>query len=154
MTRWPSTKPTESAILQAVIKRLYHSREVEVWRNNTGGARPDDTKALNAVVGMAKRGASDAAIGAYVREYLRRRGQKVRFGIPGEPDLTGRYTQHSRHVPPGTRLDVEVKTKDGKLTKEQRAYIENARGDNAIACVVRDVYDCGPVVGGAVEDLW
>ena len=144
---------TEPGETEVVVRRLMDFPLLRRHQEQSS-SRPEDTRALDVVVGMAKRGASDAVIGAYVLKYLRRRGQKVRFGIPGAPDSTGWYTQHSRHVPPGTRLDVEVKTKDGKLSKEQQAYIERARADGVVACVVRDVYDCGPVISGVVEDLW
>ncbi len=60
----------------------------------------------------------------------------VRFGIPGQDDLTG-------ILPGGIRLEIEVKGPNGRQSREQQAFqrmIERFGG----------VY----VLAGSVEDVW
>ncbi len=59
----------------------------------------------------------------------------VRFGVPGQADLTG-------ILPGGIRLEVEVKAADGRQTEEQRNYqrmIERFGGVYVLARSVEDV---------------
>lgn len=61
----------------------------------------------------------------------------VRFGIPGQADLTG-------ILPGGVRLEVEVKADDGRQTTEQKNYqamIEGLGGVYVLARSVKDVRD-------------
>lgn len=61
----------------------------------------------------------------------------VRFGVPGQADLTG-------ILPGGTRLEIEVKTATGEQSPEQRAYqriIERFGGVYVLARSVEDVWD-------------
>lgn len=62
--------------------------------------------------------------------------QTVRFGIPGQADLTG-------ILPSGLRLEIEVKSASGVQTAEQRAYqsiIERFGGVYVLARSVDDVW--------------
>ena len=59
----------------------------------------------------------------------------VRFGVPGQADLTG-------ILPGGRRLEIEVKSTDGRQTEEQRNYqrmIERFGGVYVLARSVEDV---------------
>jgi hypothetical protein len=59
----------------------------------------------------------------------------VRFGVPGQADLTG-------ILPGGRRLEIEVKSTDGRQTEEQRNYqrmIERMGGVYVLARSVDDV---------------
>lgn len=59
----------------------------------------------------------------------------VRFGIPGQADLTG-------ILPDGRRLEIEVKSPTGEQTTEQRRFqkmIERFRGVYVLARSVEDV---------------
>ncbi len=59
----------------------------------------------------------------------------VRFGVPGQADLTG-------ILPDGRRLEIEVKSEDGRQTEEQRNYqsmIERFGGVYVLARSVDDV---------------
>ncbi len=61
----------------------------------------------------------------------------VRFGVPGQADLTG-------ILPDGRRLEIEVKSSDGRQTREQIAYqtmIERYHGVYILARSVADVRD-------------
>lgn len=71
---------------------------------------------------------------AGVARFARRR--VVRFGVPGQADLTG-------ILPGGIRLEIEVKTSDGRQTPDQRAYqkmIEQFGGVYVLARTVSDVW--------------
>lgn len=59
----------------------------------------------------------------------------VRFGVPGQADLTG-------ILPGGTRLEIEVKSPTGRQSEEQRDYqhlIERFGGVYVLARSVADV---------------
>jgi len=59
----------------------------------------------------------------------------VRFGVPGQADLTG-------ILPGGVRLEVEVKSEDGRQSPEQKCYqamIERLGGVYVLARSVEDV---------------
>lgn len=61
----------------------------------------------------------------------------VRFGIPGQADLTG-------ILPDGRRLEVEVKSPTGRQTRCQRSFqrmIEKFNGVYVLARSVEDVWN-------------
>ena len=61
----------------------------------------------------------------------------VRFGIPGQADLTG-------IAPDGRRLEIEVKSKDGRLSEDQKRFrdlIQRFKGIHIVARSVHDVYE-------------
>ena len=142
---------TESQVLDACIKRLHWAPEVVAWRNNTGGARPEDTRVMNAVLGMLARGDGHGALNA-LRRYAKRRGQPVRFGIKGQADITGYFTEKSRHVAPGTRLELEVKGPKGVLSSDQLTFLTNASAAGCVAACVDDVETLGAVLTGSHND--
>ena len=60
----------------------------------------------------------------------------VRFGVPGQADLTG-------ILPEGRRLEIEVKSPTGRQTPEQRSFqgiIEKFNGVYVLARSVEDVW--------------
>ena len=64
-------------------------------------------------------------------------GQVVRFGVPGQADLTG-------ILPNGLRLEIEVKSASGRQSTDQRHYqamIERFGGVYVLARSVADVWD-------------
>ena len=63
------------------------------------------------------------------------RGALVRFGIPGQADISGILSG-------GRRIEIECKTKTGRQTKEQKAWqamIERFGGLYVLARSVEDV---------------
>lgn len=73
----------------------------------------------------------------------------VRFGIPGQADLTG-------ILPDGRRLEVEVKSPEGTQSEEQRNYqrmIERLGGVYVLARSVEDVSGALEHAGYEVGDL-
>lgn len=73
----------------------------------------------------------------------------VRFGIPGQADLTG-------ILPDGRRLEVEAKSVDGRQTEEQRNYqrmIERFGGVYVLARTVEDVSRALRAAGYEVDEL-
>jgi hypothetical protein len=64
-------------------------------------------------------------------------GRKVRFGVPGQADVTG-------VIVGGRRLEIEVKSATGRQSKEQADYqriIERFGGLYILARSVQDVRD-------------
>lgn len=60
----------------------------------------------------------------------------VRFGVPGQADLTG-------ILPGGIRLEIEVKAPNGRQSREQQAFqrmIERFGGVYVLARSVEDVW--------------
>lgn len=60
--------------------------------------------------------------------------QFIRFGFPGLPDIGG-------YLRDGRALHVEIKTKNGKVTPDQAAFIEDARNHGCVAFVARSAAD-------------
>ena len=63
-------------------------------------------------------------------------GRVVRFGVPGQADLTGM-------LPGGRRLEIEAKSATGRQTKDQKrfqAMIEKFGGLYVLARSVEDVW--------------
>lgn len=73
----------------------------------------------------------------------------VRFGVPGQADLSG-------ILPGGIRLEIEVKTNSGQQTPQQKNYqriIERFGGVYVLARCVDDVWNAiGRYLGVATED--
>lgn len=72
----------------------------------------------------------------------------VHFGVPGQADLTG-------ILPGGVRLEVEVKSADGRQTEEQRNFqrmIERFGGVYVLARSVEDVTCALKAAGYEVEE--
>ena len=73
----------------------------------------------------------------------------VRFGIPGQADLTG-------ILPDGRRIEVEAKSENGRQTEEQRNYqgmIERFGGLYVLARSVEDVRRALAQAGYDVDGL-
>ncbi len=84
---------------------------MRLWRQNTGVATYD-----NLVAGTSR---------------------KVRFGLPGQADLSG-------ILPDGKRLEIEVKRPGGRQSEEQKAFqemIERFGGLYILAYSALDVED-------------
>ena len=148
----PNLTPTESQVLRACMERLHWAPEVVVWRANTGGARPEDTRVMNAVLGVVRRNQFAAAMG-HLGDYAKRRGQSVRFGPKGQADIMGYFTAKSRHVAPGTILAVEVKRPGQKPSAEQMAFLRGISEAGGVAAWVDDVTSLDAVLSGSHQDL-
>ena len=100
---------------------------IRLWRQNTGLAFGADS--VNAAVKALARGDAKAAL-----EYFRRR--PIRFGVPGQGDISGIIG------PSGRRLEIEVKAGRDKMSPEQQAFRAMVidRGGVYIEC--RDVQTC------------
>ena len=60
--------------------------------------------------------------------------QKKRYGLKGSADITGLLKN-------GRRLEIEVKSEKGKLSKEQKEFLEMINLNNGLAMVVRSLDD-------------
>jgi hypothetical protein len=65
----------------------------------------------------------------------------VRFGVPGQADLTG-------ILPGGKRLEIEVKTNFGQQTEEQKAYQRIIERFGGVYVLARSVEDVWRAIGG------
>lgn len=63
---------------------------------------------------------------------LNKTGQLVRFGVPGEADITG-------IIRPGIRLEIEVKAGRDRLTEAQDSFLAMVKLHGGIAIVAHDV---------------
>lgn len=62
-------------------------------------------------------------------------GRWVAFGVKGMPDVLGCLAPHGR------TLAIECKTGTGRLSKDQKAVIDNLNAAGALAFVVRSIDD-------------
>jgi hypothetical protein len=69
----------------------------------------------------------------------------VRFGIPGQADLTGL-------LPGGVRLEVEVKGAAGRQTEEQRAFQRMIERFGGVYVLARSVDDVWAAIGSYLCD--
>jgi len=62
-------------------------------------------------------------------------GQRIiRFGVPGQADLTG-------ILPDGRRLEIEVKSPTGRQTAEQRSFQQMIERFNGVYILARSIHD-------------
>lgn len=72
------------------------------------------------------------------------RGRTIRFGIPGQADITG-------ILPGGRRLEIECKSATGRLTPEQREFGERVTAAGGLWVVARTLDDALNAVLAAVR---
>ncbi len=65
-----------------------------------------------------------------------KRGALVRFGIPGQADISGIYHD-------GRRIEIECKSARGRLRKEQKRWREMIEKHGGIYILARTVEDVG-----------
>ena len=84
----------ESDIQAGILAELGARPDVRLWRSNCGAARDRAT------------------------------GRVVRFGVPGQADLSGIYRRPCPccGTPLGQRLEIEVKTPTGRQSPAQRKF--------------------------------
>jgi len=69
----------------------------------------------------------------------------IRFGVPGQADLTG-------ILPGGRRLEIEVKSLTGRQTPDQRAFQALIERFGGLYVLARSVEDVRQVLDGTSED--
>ena len=82
---------------------------------------------------------ANAGVGFY------RKGTAVRFGVPGQADLTG-------ILPNGQRLEVEVKTVTGRQSKDQHNYQRMIEAFGGVYILARSVEDVAAVIEPILAD--
>lgn len=100
----------EKAVQNAILREFGTRRDMRLWRANVGVARIGGPRSAG--------------------------GRIVRFGIPGQADLTG-------ILPGGVRLEIEVKGPTGRQSEDQRNFqrmIERFGGVYVLARSVDDVW--------------
>ena len=68
----------------------------------------------------------------------------VRFGVPGQADLTG-------ILPGGRRVEIEVKSPTGRQTPDQRAFQALIERFDGLYVLARSVDDVRRAIGGNPE---
>ena len=123
----------ETILQNKIIRAIGTRSDVRIWRSHPGGATVQ--------------------------------GRFIRFGIPGQADLTGilpvvqvlicPHCEGELSTPAlGVRLEVEVKTETGRLSKDQKNFqgmIERFGGIYVVARSPRDVVDMILKARGAVQ---
>lgn len=109
----------EKCIQNAILREFGTRRDMRLWRANVGVAR----------IGGPRRAG----------------GRVVRFGIPGQADLTG-------ILPGGLRLEIEVKGADGRQTEEQRSFQRMIERFGGVYVLARSVQDVWQAVGSYLRD--
>lgn len=72
---------------------------------------------------------------------IAKRKYSVKLGVP---DILGWLPQDGRI------LGIEVKTKTGKVSPEQRAFLDQIVKDSGVAGVARSIEDVIQILGGAI----
>ncbi len=72
-------------------------------------------------------------------------GRVVRFGLPGQADLTG-------ILPSGVRLEIEVKRPGCPQTPEQKAFQKMIDRFGGVYVLARSVEDVWQVIGSYLRD--
>jgi hypothetical protein len=96
---------TESEIKRDILVRLGSRADIRIWNNPTGVARSVDGEE-----------------------------RVMRFGVPGQADLTG-------VLPGGRRLELEVKTPVGRQSEQQRKFEAMVRRFGGLYLLVRSSDD-------------
>jgi hypothetical protein len=105
----------ESEIQNAILHAFAGDVRVRLWRNNSGVASTRDGSRF------------------------------VRFGVPGQADLSG-------ILKGGRRVELEVKTAAGRVSPQQQAFGEMVSRYGGLYAVVRCVEDAVAAVDGAFND--
>lgn len=109
---------SEKNIQNAILREYGTNPAMRIWRQNTGVAIAGD---VSAILALCKRAGISARL--------------VRFGVPGQADLTGILDD-------GRRLEIEVKSPSGRQTADQKNYqtmIEHLGGVYILARNVDDI---------------
>lgn len=109
----------EKTVQNAILREFGTRADCRLWRANVGVAR----------IG----GARSAG------------GRVVRFGLPGQADLTGILFG-------GVRLEIEVKGAGGRQTEEQRAFQRMIERFGGVYVLARSVQDVWQAIGSYLRD--
>jgi hypothetical protein len=113
-------EPTEHAIQDAILRYLAVDRRVAWAKRINSGAHTAE---------------SVNAKGKPVRRF-------VRYGFPGCSDILGQLTD-------GRLLAIECKSRRGKLTDEQAAFLITVQANGGVAFVARNIEDVQEGLAGA-----
>lgn len=125
----------EKEIQNQILRQFATRDDFRLWRASTGFAVPmQEIKAV-----LAKHAPAQAAA-------VLSRLHPIHFGVTGQADLSG-------IIPGGTRIEIEVKQKDGRTSKEQQAWGAMIQRFGGVYVVARSVDDVAvalePFMGGA-----
>lgn len=117
--------PNEHEVQNAILRALARS-DLRAWRNNTGKAIPIATVRRMLCEVAAGKSPEAALTGARL----------LSFGIDGQADITGILGPEFGTYE-GCRLEVEVKSKTGRLREEQKNFKAMISAMGGLAVVAR-----------------
>lgn len=80
--------------------------------------------------------------------------RKIRFGlIVGSADLIGWTVLHCGPVPLAIFTAIEVKTSRGRVSSDQKNFIEQVQASGGIAGIARSVEDAHRIIDGGIAAL-
>ena len=121
---------TEAEIQKAILQYLATRKNLVFWRQNSGSFVAPVIRAIASVLDKFGLGRKKIAIMAAVKKAA---GYYKCASETGIPDITVIYR--------GVYVGLEVKTKKGKLTKDQKVMHERMKKNGIIVRVVRSVDD-------------
>jgi hypothetical protein len=122
--------PLEAEIQKAILQYLARRRDLIFWRQNSGSFIAPVIRAVASVLSKFGFGRSKAAVLAAIKKSV---GHYKCTSISGIPDITVVYR--------GMYVGLEVKTKKGRLTKDQKVLHERMLKLGTHVVIVRSVDD-------------
>jgi len=121
-------EPTEAEIQKAIMQYLATRKKMVFWRQNSGSFVAPVLRAIAAVLVKFGLGKKKMAIMAAVKKAA---GHYKCTSEPGIPDITAIYR--------GVYVGLEVKTKVGRLTKDQKVMHDRMHKNGVKVVIVRSV---------------
>ena len=120
---------TEKQLQNNILREFGRNRRLRLWRANCGTAVVGD---VGRIMTLCRR----AGIAARV----------VRFGVPGQADLTGVLSD-------GHRLEVEIKAVGRAQTKDQKNYEHMIRRMGGVYVLAYSTEDVRKALGPALNGI-
>ena len=128
-------EPTEAEIQKAILQYLATRKNMVFWRQNSGSFVAPVLRAIAAVLDKFGLGRKKIAIMSAVKKTA---GHYKCASESGIPDITVIYR--------GVYVGLEVKTKKGRLTKDQKVMHERMKKNGTMVRIVRSVDDVKSVL--------
>ena len=133
-------EPLEAEIQKAIMQYLATRKDVVFWRQNSGSFVAPVIRAIAGVLERFGLGRRKIAIMAAVKKAA---GHYKCTSVSGIPDITAIYR--------GVYVGLEVKTKTGRLTKDQKVMHELMHKRGVKVVIVRSVQEVMKVLADVDE---
>ena len=121
---------SETAVVRQILLRVGARPDCRLWRNNTGQAYAPMTPRGRAL--LREMAASGDA-------------RPIHYGVNGQADISGIL------APSGKRLELEVKTIDGRLSSDQLTFGRMITHLGGVYKMVRSEDEAAEVIDAAVK---